>query len=302
MLVYKLDAAGAKQWRKYYGSTYPDKAFDVIQTSDGGYLMIGYSQNFVHGSPPFERDFLVYRLDSSGNQLWRKNYGGTQKDVGLRAVQTPDGGYAFLGYTYSYTNGSADFLVYKVDPEGAKQWRKNYGGGGEDFGLFIRQTSDGGYILSGTSETYIHVPYTVANTDTRDILVYRLNASGAKLWRKNFGGVNREEGFDIQQTLDGGFVVCGFSETYTHGEEDMIVYRLDAAGNKLWRKNYGGSLEDVASYIVCSSDGGFLLYGHTESYTNGGSDFLVYRLDASGAKLWRKNYGGGSNEKIDPWD
>ena len=299
-LLYKLNAAGNKAWRKNFGGGYCDHAFGVIQTSDGGYLVIGDTSNYVHGTPNNDNDFLVYKLDAAGNKQWRKNYGGIQTDYGVRAVQTSDGGYMLIGYSESYTNGMNDFLVYKVDASGAKLWRKNFGGSASDYGLFVRQTSDGGYILCGKTYSYVHfnVPGGTKLGPAADILVYRLDASGNKLWRKNYGGNDQDKGFDIRQTPDGGYVFCGLSSTYTNGEDDMLVYRVDAAGAKLWRKNYGGTFWDDAKYIAPTSDGGFMIFGNTATYTNGGSDFLVYKIDASGTKLWRKNFGGSNGEWI----
>ena len=302
-LIYKLAANGAKQWRKNFGGYYCDHSYGVIQTSDGGYLVVGDTWNYVHGTPDEDCDFLAYKLDASGAKQWRKNYGGTECDYGLRAAQTSDGGYIFIGYSESYTNGENDFLVYKVDAAGAKQWRKNFGGMESDYGLFVIQTSDGGYVLCGATESYIHEPAVYkGGVATRDILVYRLDAAGTKLWRKNYGGEDYDEGYDIHQTADGGYVFCGYSQSYTHGSTDMIVYRVNAAGQKQWRKNYGGTLSDEGKYIAPSSDGGFLLFGHGHSYTNGGNDFLVYKINAAGAKQWRKNYGGGDGEFVYVWD
>jgi len=303
-LVYKLDAAGNKQWRKNLGGSDCDHAYSVIQTADGGYVVFGESFNYTHADPGSDCDYLAYRLDAAGNKLWRKNYGGNQRDHGLRVVQTADGGFAFIGYSSSYTNGAYDFLVYRVDAAGNKLWRKNYGGDDEDFGQFIQQTADGGYILCGITTSYVHEPPAPrgASGPEPDILVYKTDAAGNKLWRKNYGGTDNEYGYDIRQTADGGFVFCGDTESYTHGDVDMIVYKVDAAGNKQWRKNYGGTDYDAASYVVPCTDGGYYLVGSTQSYTHGSQDFLVYRIDMDGDKLWRKNYGGMEVEFIHVWD
>ena len=302
-LLYKLNAAGQKQWRKSFGGALCDHAYGVIQTSDSGFLVIGDTWNWVHGTFGDDEDFLVYKLSASGAKQWRKNYGGAEWDYGLRAVQTTDGGYAFVGYTQSYTNGLTDVLVYKVDAAGNKQWRKNYGGTEYEYGQFIRQTADGGYILCGRTDSYVHVTESMKGVSyPEDILVYKLNAAGAKQWRKNYGGGDFDEGYDIRQTAAGGYVFCGLTRSYTHGADDMIVYRVNAAGAKLWRKNYGGTLSDEAKYIAPCSDGGFMLFGSGYSYTNGVSDFLVYRLDAVGTKQWRKNYGGINYEFVYVWD
>jgi len=104
-----------------------------------------------------------------------------------------------------------------------------------------------------------------------------------------------------QQTADGGYILAGSSTSYTHGDHDFLIYKLDGEGNKRWRKNYGGTDRDRGFYICRVDDGGFLLFGETESYTSGefsNSDFLVYQIDADGAKTWRKNLGGEGDERV----
>ena len=292
MLVYKLNAAGQKDWRKNYGGDECDHAFAIRQTSDGGYILSGETYSYVHGTYHSDVDFIAYKLDAAGTKLWRKNYGGDDDDFGADIIQTADGGYAIIGRTDSYTNGDNDFLVYKLDPEGTKVWRKNYGGALSDDGYIIQQTSDGGYIILGVSNSYTH--------GSSDILVYKLDAAGTKLWRKNYGGTGSEYNGEIKQTMDGGYILCGTTASYTNGGYDALVYKLDAAGTKLWRKNFGGEGDDGSFYIWQTSDGGYFLFGETESYVHGtpggDTDLLAYKLDASGIKLWRKNYGGDKGE------
>jgi len=305
-LVYKLDAAGAKQWRKNLGGEYSEWPYSVIQTSDGGYLVTGQTSSYVHGLVNCDYDFLIYKLDATGAKQWRKNYGGVSTDWGFRAEQTADGGYIVCGFTESYTNGGYDFLAYKLDAAGNKQWRKNYGGINDDRGMFIRQTSDGGYVFSGHSDSYA-TPGLPGDRRgmANDILVYRLDAAGNKLWRKHYGGTDWESGYDIRQTSDGGFIVCGDTATYSNGEHDFILYKLDAAGAKQWRKNFGGAGWDSASYVVQTADGGYFVLGGSSSYYHGAFenyDLLAYRLDAAGNKMWRKNYGGDQHEDIEAED
>ena len=263
------------------------------RTSDGGYIIAGTTQTYVHGGSA--SDFLAYKLSAAGAKEWRKNYGGDEDDQYTLIIQTSDGGYAVCGVTYSYTNGGADFLVYKLSASGTKLWRKNFGGTGKDYPVSIAQTSDGGFVVSGASDSYA--------VGEKDLLVYRLNAAGQKLWRKNYGGINTEEQGFIATTADGGFTLCGSSESYTNGGADFVVYKLNAAGQKEWRKNYGGLDDDYARVVRQTPDGGYIVAGDSRSYgpgTYGGAartafaqkNFLLYKLDASGAKQWRKYYGG----------
>jgi hypothetical protein len=287
-LVYKVTAAGQKQWRKNYGGGEYDNFGQVIQTSDGGYAVCGRTQSYTHGS----WDFLVYRLDAAGQKLWRKNYGGADDDRGRRIVQTADGGFAVSGTSHTYTNGDQDLLVYRLDASGNKLWRKNYGGIQHEGGGYINTTSDGGFILCGSTYTY-------TNGDS-DCLIYRLNAAGQKLWRRNYGGVNSDYGTVARETADGGFILAGYSNTYSTmsaldlvpAQYDCILYRLDDTGHKQWRRTYGGLQGDYCWDIRQTADRGFVFLGYTYCDTNGGADLLVARVDSSGHKMWRKNFGG----------
>ena len=285
-LVYKVDAAGNKQWRKYYGGINYDLCYSAQQTADGGYILAGDSATYTHGG----NDFIAYKIDADGAKQWRKNYGGMTTDNGKFIRQTSDGGYIFAGYGDSYTNGQYDALVYKLDAAGNKQWRKNFGGGGYDYCRCIRQTSDGGYIFIGQTDSF--------GVDGNDFLVYKVDAAGVKQWRKTYGGAGHDKGYGLWVCADGGYALIGITSSYTHGMDDMLVYKVDAGGVKQWRKNYGGDKNDLGFVIQQTPDGGYILLGSTYTYTNGSCDFLVYKVDSAGTKQWRKNYGGSSSDYI----
>jgi len=301
-LVYKLNGAGVKVWRKNYGGDDGDDGRFIRQTADGGYIAAGFTMSYIHGNLPWRHDMLVYRLDSAGNKLWRKNYGGEERDKAFCVQPTSDGGYILAGTTESYTHGAEDMLVYKLDAAGNKQWRKNLGGGDSEDASYVIQTGDGGYLVCGSTMWYTGTDFTA------DFLLYKLDAAGSKQWRKNFGGPDHEHAYCVQQTADGGYVVVGGSKSYVHGGDgdlDMLIYRLNAAGDKLWRKNYGGVEGDQARAVRQTADGGFLIAGDTCSYVHGPGkdfDFLVYRLDGAGNKLWRKNLGGAAYDQCADMD
>jgi hypothetical protein len=276
-LVYKLDLNGNKQWRKNYGQAISEHGGYIRQTNDGGYILSGYNS-----------DFYVYKLYADGGVAWNRTYGGPSGEQGGRMEQTPDGGYILCGDSTSYTHGNYDLLVYKLDADGNEQWRRNYGGVNMETSAHIQPTSDGGYILAGSSSSYTH--------GGSDILVYRLAADGQKRWRKNYGGIATETSRNIRQTADGGFVLTGITSTYGEGMFDLLVYKINSDGAKQWRRNYGGDGWEMRGQIEPTSDGGYILAADGDSYTHGGYDLLVYKLDAKGQVQWRKNYGGASDE------
>jgi len=137
-----------------------------------------------------------------------------------------------MGYTYSPTKGTCDFLGYKLDENGNIQKHKSFGGSKNDWCFSAQQTFDNGYICSGITDSYTNGGY--------DVLVYKLSASGKLEWRRNYGGEDDDYLFSIKQTLDGGFVFAGTTHSYEQnpGKTDVLIYKLDPFGNVEWKKNY----------------------------------------------------------------
>jgi len=282
--IYKLNSSGIKVWFKHYGGTGTDSAHSIQQTSDGGYIVAGETNSYTYGN----NDIAIYKLNSSGNKVWFKHYGGANADSAYSIQQTSDGGYILAGTTNSYTYGEFDIAIYKLDSSGNKVWFKHYGGAEHEYCYSIQQTSDGGYITAGTTDSYTY--------GDKDFAIYRLNSSGNKVWFKHYGGALAEVGRSIQQTSDGGYIVVGDTYSYTYGENDFAIYRLNSRGNKIWFKHYGGTDNDFGRSIQQTSDGGFITAGHTATYTHGGVDIGIYKLNSSGNKTWFKHYGGSEDD------
>jgi len=207
-------------WFKHYGGSGTDRGKSIQQASDGGYIVSGETYSYTYGNS----DFAIYKLNSSGNKVWFKHFGGSNSDYAYSIQQTSDGGYIVAGYTLSYTYGGADFAIYKLDSSGNKVWFKHYGGANDDYGRSIQQTSDGGYVVAGYTYSYTY--------GSEDFAIYKLNSSGNKVWFKHYGGANSDWAISIQQTSDGGYVVAGQSKSYTYGDADFAIYKLDSNGDK----------------------------------------------------------------------
>jgi len=282
--IYKLDSNGSKVWFKHYGGANGDDAHSIQQTSDGGYVVAGNIESFTYGLD----DFGIYKLNSNGNKVWFKHYGGTNSDRCYSIQQTSDGGYVVAGSTASYTHGNDDFAIYKLNSSGNKVWFKHYGGLSDEEAYSIQQTSDGGYIVAGYTLSFSY--------GNADFAIYKLNSSGNKIWFKHYGGIGNDYGRSIQQTSDGGYIVAGYTISYTYGVNDFAIYKLDSSGNKVWFKHYGGTNGDRGYSIQQTSDGGYIVAGDTDSYTYGSYDFAIYKLDSSGNKVWFKHYGGTNSD------
>jgi hypothetical protein len=279
--VIKLDPSGYVEWERTYGGYwYPERTYDIRETSDGGYVMVGGTSSFTNGNI---YGLWILKLDSYGDIEWQKEYGGNTDDnwgdwgMEFSIQQTPEGGYIVAGNTWNTPSGQRqDIWLLKLDPYGNIQWQKTYGGAGDDYANSIQQTSDGGYIVAGITKSY--------GAGNEDIWVLRLDSLGNIQWQKTYGGNSYDYVYEIQQTMDG-YVVVG--TTFSFG--GAWVLKLDSLGNIVWQKAYG-SWDGYGHSIKQTPDGGYILAG--SFYRSGrGDDIWVVKLDSSGGVQWQKTYG-----------
>ncbi len=301
----------AIEWQKIYGGTMGEFATSVEQTSDGGYITAGttlsddgdISNN--HGG----FDYWVVKLNSSGAIVWQKSLGGSGSDVTYSPIkQTSDGGYILSGYSnsddgdVSGNHGGLDYWIVKLNDTGNIEWQKSLGGSADDESFSIQQTTDGGYITAGYSES--DDGDVSGNHGSDDMWIVKLNSSGNIEWQKSLGGSGDEIAFSIKQTLDGGYVVAGGDRSNdgdvsnNRGDLDFWIVKLNNEGTLQWQKSFGGSFFDEAYSIDQTSDGGYIVTGETSSSDgdvkglHGGTDEWIIRLDADGNMQWQKCLGG----------
>jgi uncharacterized delta-60 repeat protein len=273
-------SALASTWAKTYGGSSSDEARSIQQTSDGGFIVAGHTSSFGTG----DFDYWVLKLNASGNVSWQKTYGGSSWDEARSIQQTSDGGFIVAGYTESFGGGDYDYWVLKLNASGNVSWQKTYGGPSDDFAYSIQQTSDGGFIVAGEHWGY-----------ASDFCVLKLDANGNVTWQKTYGtGYSLSSAYSIQQTSDGGFIIAGTTHTGT-GDWDYWVLKLNASGNVIWEKTYGGSYLDKAYSIQQTSDGGFIVAGGSRAYGFSEEYYWVLKLNASGNVSWQKTYGPSSS-------
>jgi hypothetical protein len=272
---------------KTIGQANFEEGYSVKQTSDGGYVITGYTWSFGPG------DLFVIKLDSSGNLSWAKTIGGTGDDRGSSIQQTSDGGYVITGKTSSFGAGSYDVFVIKLDSSGNLSWAKTIGGANDDYGSSIQQTSDGGYVITGGTSSF-GAGKNVFGAGNGDVFVIKLDSSGNLSWAKTIGGTDYDSGRSIQQTSDGGYVITGETGRIdvSGPRYDVFVIKLDSSGNLSWAKTIGGTGWDESSSIQQTSDGGYVITGETSSFGAGGGDVFVIKLDSSGNLSWAKTIGG----------
>jgi len=268
------------RFARTYGGTNWDVAHSVQQTSGGGYIVAGRTDSFGAGGP----DVFLIKTDAFGNVQWAKTYGGTSWDEAYSVRQTLDGGYIVAGRTESFGAGGGDIILIKTDAFGNVQWAKTYGGTSWDEAYSVRQTLDGGYIVAGWTNSF--------GAGGADILLIKTNASGNVQWAKTYGGTSNDYAYFVQQTSDGGYIVASRTESFGAGLIDFILIKTDASGNVQWAKTYGGTNNEWVHSVQQTSDGGYIVAGHTASFGAGIFDLLLIKTDANGNIQWAKTYGG----------
>ena len=269
--------AYAITFAKTYGGRGWDVAYSVRQTSAGGYIVVGRTA----------ADVILIKTDAKGNIQWAKAYGGKNVDDARFFQQTSDGGYIVAGYTNSFGAGELDIFLIKTDAKGNVQWAKTYGGIDSDDASFVQQTSDGGYIVAGETNSF--------GAGERDIFLIKTDAKGNIQWAKTYGGTDDDFASSVQQTSDGGYIVAGYTTSFGTGEGDIFLIKTDAKGNIKWAKTYGGRGSEGASSVRQTADGGYIVVGNTNSFGAGKWDIFLIKTDAKGNIQWAKTYGETDN-------
>jgi hypothetical protein len=315
--VLKFDTTNQLQWQKTYGGSDDDRGTDLIQTSDGGYAVIGKSKSNdldVSENAGFD-DFWVSKLDSSGSISWEYTFGFAGSDTPYSIIQTNDNGYLLSGVLdVSASNGQGDrnsigsrhaggdYWVIKLNANGVKQWSNYYGGSFTDTAYDAIQTEDDGYIIIGSSDSD---DVDISNPrGSYDFWVIKISDTGTLVWEKSFGGSEIDEAHAISKTADGNYLIVGDTRSsdldisQNNGAADLWVMKITPDGTLLWEKTLGGSSFDVGRSISKTQDNGFLISGSSRS-TNGNltsnkgqNDAWVVKINSSGNLEWQKTIGG----------
>jgi len=273
----KTNNNGDTLWTKTYGMAGDEQAWSVRQLQGGGYIMAGYTNSTGAGG----LDVYLLKTDANGNLIWAKTFGGTSVEDGFSVEETNDRGYILAGATESFGSGLFDVYVIKTDSAGTMQWAKTYGDTLNDYGQTIHQTTDGGYIIGGSTGSFGAVG--------SDAYLIKTDSAGGVLWSKTFGGVGNDYTYSVQQLSSGGYILCGQTTSFGAGMNDLYLIRTDSVGNLVWSKTYGGTNNDYGYTVEQLSSGGFIIGGLTTSFTGGGA--YIIKTDGSGTLSWSKAIG-----------
>lgn len=281
-LILKLTSSAGIQWQKAFGGSGDDTAYCIQPTSDpkygDGYIVAGETNSFGAGN----YDFLVLKLTTNGDIQWKTTLGGSTWDQAYSVIQATDTSYLVAGTTASFGAGLGDFLVAKVTIGGGIQWAKAYGQAGYEVAKSIRQTSDGGYIIAGWTDSY--------GAGGKDFLVLKVSSTGTYQWAKTYGGVHSDEAHSIDVAADNGYFVAGYSRTSaTDASKDFLILKLSSLGNIQWQKTFGHGDDQIAYSVQTTSDGGCVLTGSDRRSDDVSPDhFYVIKLTSAGAVQWKK--------------
>ena len=218
-------------------------------------------------------------------------FGGSGNDRGCSVKQTADGGYIITGYL-SNIESRFDVWLIKTDNQGNEEWNQTFGGNSNDFSYSVQQTMDGGYIITGGTQSF--------GSGEEDVYLIKTDSQGNKEWNQTFGGSEDDYGYSVKQTMDGGYIITGGTQSFGSGESDMWLIKTDSQGNEEWNQTFGGSGYDGGSSVKQTMDGGYVITGGTQSFGSGGSDSDVWliKTDSQGNEEWNQTFGGGGGHSV----
>jgi hypothetical protein len=279
LLLSKFDRLGTLLWSRALGGELEDDGYSVVELSDGSLLAWGYTCSFGDNC-----DMLLSRFDSSGAHLSSETFGGYEADHGFCMTRLSDGGFALVGPTTSFGVSSTDFLFSRFDSSLSLLWSLTIGGTGPDIPYSVKETSDGGFVITGSSRSFGAGLWD-------DVLISRFDSSGTHLWSRTLGGENLETGRCLVQLSDGGFLITGQTGSSGPGASSIFLSKFDGAGNHVWAKTFGGSQTEGAFSFIRSSEGGIVVTGFTRSFGDGDNDVLLARFDPDFDVLWARALG-----------
>jgi len=321
-------------FERTYGDSSGEIGYSVQQTTDGGYIVTGYTASFGAGS----NDVYLIKTDPSGDTLWTRTYGGSGADYGRSVQQTTDGGYIVAGYTGSFGAGSADVYLIKTDLDGIMEWSQTFGGSSPDRGYCVQQTSDGGYIVAGETSGPSEIGYliktdgdgnmewsqtfnelysgrsvqqtqdggytmvgSIYSGDCRQLrcmVLIKTDGDGNLEWSQAIGQGDISNGYSVQQTQDSGYIIAG-ETCYDHHDcqTDLYLVKTNENGFMQWSRTFGGSGDDVGRSVQQTTDGGYIVTGYTRSFGAGSNDVYLVKTDGNGFMQWSRRFGGSSTDR-----
>ena len=304
VLLIKTDEYGMEEWSQTYDDflnngmydNTDDKGYFVEETSDGGFIVAGVTNEEGENSEDGGLDILLLKTGPSGETEWAKVYGYPNNDVAWAVCQTSDGGYAVAGYTvtspWDKEGHFKEVYLFKTDANGVEEWSQTFGT--EEMtaiGYALEQTDDGGFIIGGR----IGPGRKIQNNTSSDAYLIKTDASGAELWSQTYGGDYFDTGYSVQQTADGGYILSGFTSESNENltDRDMYLVKTDGIGTEEWSQTYGDADTREMGYSVQETmDGGYIIGGTRDHWppSLGDSDMILVKTTEAGSEEWTQTF------------
>lgn len=331
----RIGSAQQTTFQKTFGGGANETGNSIQQTADGGFIITGSTESY--GLKNGFTDVYLIKTNSGGDTLWTRTFGGPVYDEGCAVRQTNDMGYIVVGNTSSFGNGGYDVYLIRTDMNGEMLWSKTYGGTSDDYGYDVKQTTDGGFILTGKTLNFSAINH--------DVYLIKTNGDGDLLWTRTFGKDGDDYCYTVQQTKDGGFILGGkrgttgfyLIKTSSAGDSlwtkalyigtpshlhniyslqqtsddgfiiagttydaavDIFLAKTSVDGTVQWSKTISGGSHDYALSVRQTADGGYIIGGWTMSFPVGSYHSLLVRTNSNGEMIWAKTYLGGGSSPI----
>jgi len=278
----KANSDGGVLWTNAFGGGGTDFGRSIVETENGDIMVFGVTYSFGDYI-----DFYLIKVNSMGDTIWTKTYGGSEMESGF-SIARADTGFVLLGTSTSYGAGNRDVYLIRINNDGDTLWTKTYGGSLDDEGFSIQQTFDGGFIITGYTKSF--------GTGLYDIYLIKIDSMGDTLWTRVIGGNNNDIGWDVHQTPDDGYMIAGVTDSTGTDDYDIYIVKTDSIGNLLWTRSFGGNGFDLGSSLCETAEGNYLIAGSLNLYTSDSSDAYIINVNDDGDSLWAMTIGGSGNE------
>lgn len=223
----------------------------------------------------------THSIRDNEDAIWIQSFGGADAEGGRCVSETTDGGFIIAGYTYSFGAGNSDVYLIKTDADGNELWSNTFGGTGWEYGNSVCQSADGGFIVAGYT--------TSLGAGSKDVYLIKTDAEGNELWSTTFGGAGVDIGMSVCETSDDHLLICGYTESYGAGENNVYLIKADAFGDTIWTQTYGGDGPETMDEVHETSDGNYIMVGASGSYSENYDAYLI-KTDSDGNVIWSSLY------------
>jgi hypothetical protein len=287
-----LYADGSIKRQLTYGFTNHDIGNQVLADELGIYL---FGNSFDYGFANV--DMHLAKIDENGDIKWNKFFGTKYQDLGFDIIRTNDDGFAMIGFSNLPPYDGGDMYCVKADKDGNVEWEKSFGPPKVDYGFGLLQNSSDEFLFVGTQNGFYNPTQTEFATHDADIMIVKTDKLGNVIWNKTYGGSSHDWAKNIILAPDGGYYVCGSTQSYGSGSFDMFLMKIDEDGNELWIKTYGGSNFEYGEKVVIGKDKNLYLIGTSASFSdNKMPDYFLVKTNLDGDTIWTRSIDGGGSE------